>query len=377
MTGKNPFTINPIKKKEEFIGRKNLISDVKKSLSRQENCHIVGERKSGKTSFLYRMAEEYKEEKDTKFILLDMQQLKPYSPEEILGRIAHYIDRDLPEKEMSCKEFEIFIRGNKHSTKYKTVILAFDEISALLEKKEVDSSFIEFLRGISGNFDMVFLTTHREGIYEITKDNPQISSPFFNIFRKLYLEYFTEEESKELIQKGGKKFSEEYEKWILEKAYHHPFLLQLICLTLFDYHKENGEDKESIFSSTEEEIYKTLEDHFKYWYERSLEDEERVLGKIISGKGKISRDEESIAQHLERRLLIYKKANRYHLISPLFKRIIKVEKKALNLNYWMILLFLVFGLILSWRMKDLLFLVFYVCSLITASIALIYRNFRR
>ena len=113
MTERNPFTINAIKKKEEFIGRANLISDVKNSLSRQENCHLVGERKSGKTSFLYRVAEEYKGEGDTKFVLLDMQQLKPYSPEEILGRIAHCIDADSPEKKMGYREFWNFINDRK------------------------------------------------------------------------------------------------------------------------------------------------------------------------------------------------------------------------------------------------------------------------
>ena len=370
MTEKNPFTINPIKKKEEFIGRENLISDIKNSLLRQENCHIVGERKSGKTSFLYRMAEEYKEEGDTKFVLLDMQQLKPYSPEEILGRIAHCIDEDQPEKEMSYREFWNFINERK-------VILAFDEISALLENEKIDIGFFEFLRAILSDSEIVFLTTHREGLYEIAKNNPQISSPFFNVFRNFHLGYFTEKESKELIQKGDKKFLKEYGEWILEKAYYHPFLLQLTCLTLFDYYKRNGEDKESIFSSAEEEIYRTLEDHFKYWYKRSLEDEKRVLGKIVTRKGKISKDEENIAQHLEKRLLIYKKDDRYHLVSPFFKRVIKVEKKVLNLNYWMILLFLVFGLILSWSMKDVLFLVFYVSSLVAASVALIYRSFWR
>lgn len=370
MTEENPFTINPIKKKEEFIGRENLISDVKNSLSRQENCHLVGERKSGKTSFLYRMAEEYKGEEDMKFVLQDMQQFKPYSPEEILGRIAHCIDADLPEKKMNYREFWNFINDKK-------VILAFDEISALVENEKIDIGFFEFLRAISSNSEIVFLTTHRGGLYEITKEYPKISSPFFNIFRNFHLGYFTEGESEELIRKGGEEFLEEYKEWILERTYYHPFLLQLTCLTLFDYHKENEKDKKSIYSSTEEDIYKTLEYHFEYWYERSLEDEKRVLEEIVSRKGRISRDKESIAEHLEKRLLIYKKANKYHLVSPFFRRIVKVEKKLFDWNYLMILLFLVFGLILSYKMKDKLFLVFYVGSLAAASIGLIYRHFRR
>ena len=392
MTEANPFTINPIRKKEEFIGRENLISDVKNSLSRQQNCHIVGERKSGKTSFLLRMAEEYGEEGDTRFVLLDMQRLNPYTPEEILGRIAHCIDANHPEKKMENKEFEDFIRDNRYSTEHKKVILAFDEISALLKKKEVDSSFIEFLRGISGNFDIVFLTTHREGLYELTKKHPHISSPFFNVFRNFHLGYFTEEESEELIKKGGEEFLNEYKEWILEKAYYHPFLLQLTCLTLFDYHEEKKEEKKKeekkkeekkkeekqvIFTSAAEEIYGTIKYHVEYWYEKCTEDEKSDLGEISSRKGKISRDEESIAQHLEKRLLIYKEADRYHLVSPFFKKNIKVESKVFDWNYFIIPLFLAFGLILSWRMKDKLFMAFYVSSILAFLVILFWRLLRR
>ena len=71
----------------------------------------------------------------------------------------------------------------------------------------------------------------------------------------------------------------------------------------------------------------------KYWYEKSSEEEKRILGKIVSreekgilgkinsGKGRISKNEESTAFHLQMRLLVYKSKNRYHLVSPFFEEI--------------------------------------------------------
>ena len=321
MRKENPFTIKPIKEKEEFIGRKDLIDQVADMLSTQQNCHVIGERKSGKTSFLYRMAEEFTERGDTEFVFLDMQQLAPCESKEILGRIAHNVDINLPKREMGYGEFEDFIDGKK-------VILAFDEISALLKNEKIDSGFFDFLRAISSNFDVVFLTTHREGLYELVEKHTNVSSPFFNYFRNFHLGYFTKEESKELIRKGGEEFLHYYEEWILDRAYYHPFLLQLTCLILFEYYKEKKEDKESIFSSIEEEAYKTLESHFRFWYNKSSEEEQRLLEKI-SRKEDISTEEERFGNNLERRLLIYRKNNRSHLVSPFFERIIeeKIKKK--------------------------------------------------
>jgi hypothetical protein len=358
MIRKNPFTINPIKKKEEFIGRENLISDVKNSLLRQECCHIVGERKSGKTSFLYRMAEEFKKNQDIKFVFLDMQRLGSYGPEGILGRIASCIDENQSKEKMGYRDFENFIKNKK-------VILAFDEISAIVGNEKIDIGFFDFLRAISSNFDVVFLTTHRRGLYETVKTHPMVSSPFFNYFRNFHLGYLTKKESKELIQKGGKEFLHNYGGRIIERAYHHPFLLQLICLILFKQYKGKKEDEESIISNTEEEVYKTLEGHFRYWYDKSSEEEKSLLEKI-SRKENISAEEGNAAINLEKRLLVYRKNDRYHLVSPFFKKIIKSkeEKKEkedtpISQYYWIILLFLVFGFILSVKMRDPLFLVFY------------------
>lgn len=326
MTEENPFTIDPIKKEKEFIGREDLISNVKDLLLRGKNCHIIGERKSGKTSFLYRIAEEYKREGDPKFAFLDMLQLDQDSPEEVLGKIANCIDADASRKEMEYEEFQDFIRDKK-------VILAFDEISALFKNEKIDSGFFKFLRAVSDNSNVVFLTTHREGLCKIEMMYPTDTSPFSNMFRSFRLGYFTEGESKELIRKGGEEFLKNYGKWIVQRTYHHPFLLQLVCLKLFKYYKKKKEYTESIFLNTEEEAYEVLESHLKYWYEKSSEEEKRILGKIVSreekgilgkinsGKGRISKNEESTAFHLQMRLLVYKSKNRYHLVSPFFEEI--------------------------------------------------------
>lgn len=324
MIKENPFTIDPIRKKEEFVGRKNLISKVKDQLFNGQSCCIVGERKSGKTSFLNRMSNEFKEGGDMKFVLLDMQGLIHYSPEKILGRIANCADKNMSEEEMGYEEFENFIDGRR-------VILALDEISAIKGNRKIKSDFLEFLRYIANKFDVVYLIANEETLCEMEKMYPKASSPFFNIFISFYLDYFTEGESKELIQKGGEEFLKKYGEWIIEKAYYHPFLLQLICLTLFKYYRETEGNTESILLSTEAYIYKILESHFKYWYDKSSEEEKRILrkisleekkgilGKILPRRGRISKDEENTARDLQKRLLIYKSNSRYHLVSPFFK----------------------------------------------------------
>jgi hypothetical protein len=394
MTKGNPFTINPIKEKKEFIGRKNLIDQVADMLFTQQCCHIVGERKSGKTSFLYRIAEEFKG-RDFEFVFLDMQQLKRCGPEEIFGRIAHSIDASLPEKEMNHNEFEDFINGRK-------VIVAFDEMSAIMGSKKLNNDFFEFLRAILTNFDIVYLTTHTEELYETTKG---VSSPFFNYFRNFYLGYFTNKESEELIQKGGRDFFSNYGEWILEKAYYHPFLLQLSCLILFEHHKENKEDKESMFLATEKEAFETLEGHFKYWYNKSSEEEKRVL-ESISREENISTGDESVVSKLERRLLVYNKNGRSHLVSPFLEKVMEektknkmgeeleektkkieeefeekkkkieqeFEETPLSRYYLIILCFLVGGLVVSIKIKDAIFQLFYISFIIMISVALIYRR---
>ena len=65
------------------------------------------------------------------------------------------------------------------------------------------------------------------------------------------------------------------------------------------------------------------------------------------------------------------------MVSPFFKRIIKLEKRGFDWNYWIILLFLVFGLVLSYKMDDKLFLAFYIGSIVAVSVALIWREVRR
>jgi hypothetical protein len=378
MGNANPFTINPIKKKKNFVGRKDLIDEVTNMLSKQQSCHIVGERKSGKTSFLYRMAEEFMRRKDTEFVYLDMQ-LVPYGPEELLGRIAHDIDGSQSSKEMDYAEFESFISD-------KRVILAFDEISASMGNEKIDNDFFEFLRAISSNFEIAYLTTHREKLYNITKDHPTFSSPFFNYSINFDIGYFTEKESEELIKKGGKEFFNDYRDWIIERAHYHPFLLQLICLILYGYQRKSNEDRKPILPSVEEMAYRTLEDHFKYWYYNSSQKEQRVL-KTISEKKNTSIEEESIVSYLEKRLLVYRKKDRCYLVSPFFKRIIEREKKEeepeetplspLSQYYWIILLFLAFGALVSYRMEEPIFFLSYIGLIILIPMGRVYRVMKK
>lgn len=326
----NPYiTRSPIKDPNGFYGRDEITASIFRDIGReqmQSHC-VIGEMRIGKTSLLCQILHREMQKKYIKnvesFIFLKTDiPLFPNAPqtvffEEWAKGISEMSQQSLPEK-LGYLSFRRFIE-DVTGAGYRIIVL-LDDFGATIENSNLDRGFFEFLRALTQNYDISFILFFRTPLQyflKIEKFKDALSSPFFNTLNISYLKFLKESEARRLITEPAKKAGidiTEYTDFILEHAYYHPFLLQLLSSIIFNQKRSSDASPEIILRKFKDQT----EDFFTYLWQHSDPDEQEALKKLVSREKdipKTSRD------NLDRRSILTK--DRSKIFCPLFEEFIR------------------------------------------------------
>lgn len=254
----NPYIVGgPLQMPEMFYGRKDVLSFIKENLvgMYQDNAIILhGQRRTGKTSVLYRLQETLGDDYIT--VLLDMHEMQEKDMRGFLYWMLVCICDSMNEKGIKVNEpeesdfkinpiihFRKYIKEIEENLQDKHLLLMFDEFEELeilesIVKKETNASVFEYLRHLMQHhkqLDFIFSGTHK--LDELTSDYYSI---LFGAGRFKKITFLKKHDAKKLIAEPVEKFNVEYDAASIEKIFEitagHPYFTQLICQELVNYH---------------------------------------------------------------------------------------------------------------------------------------------
>ncbi|MCP5099102.1 MAG: ATP-binding protein [Chloroflexi bacterium] len=293
-------TGTPLKTDDVFVGRDDVFTFIQENLvgAYQNNVIILhGQRRTGKTSVLYRLGEVMA---NTHYgVLIDMQGKPARSEADFLYAIAdditfaledHDIEVDLPPRSAFEEEGpEFFFRsrfirsliphlGDKH------LLLMFDEFEELQRRVEdgrLQPEIFQFLRNLMQHekqVDFVFSGTHK-----LEELGAEYWSVLFNIAAYKPITFLSPNELHKLIHEPVADYGVEYDPLSIDRIIGvtagHPYFAQLVLHEMIVYHNETQRNYLTVSDVNRvlERIVERGEAHFKYIWAESSEEERLVL----------------------------------------------------------------------------------------------------
>lgn len=341
----------PLTEDTYFFGRQQLIMDYYDSIKRKENKALFGLRKTGKTSFLFKLKRLVEIEGISNVIYLDCKQPHIRSSRwyELLGNISGQIDSIYKFKktgEFTKKSASnlFFKKIEKLESKNKKICLMFDEIEYISfiakRDKHWHKDFIDFWQTIWAsqsqlkNFSFVISGVNPFVVEKAIVDG--IQNPLFGIVPHKYLTGFTEDETRTMIRNLGRRMGLKFLYDSISDLFNwyggHPLLTRKACsflntslsiknikpieITVEILSKEREKCDNDIYSYCEHVI-----SELKEFYP----DEYHLLELLSSGQFVDFRElsqEDPYVKHLIKYGIIHKNDNKYSLKIPVISKYI-------------------------------------------------------
>lgn len=241
----------PLVEDTYFFGRQNLLMEYYDSIRRCENKAIFGLRKTGKTSFLFKLRRLCENEKAAVTIYLDCKQphIRKSRWNELLEDIGHDICKNFgltnnftfSEKKASKSFFEIIENVYKKNGR---ICLIFDEIEYVSFVAQKDphwhEDFIEFwqtLWSCQSQYKCLCYLIAGVNPTVVEKDTVNmVQNPLFGIVSHRYMTGFTIDEVSVMLKKLGKRMGLKFTPSAISKIHKwyggHPLLTRLACSSL-------------------------------------------------------------------------------------------------------------------------------------------------
>ena len=199
---RNPFVLGkPIKDPADFYGRHHELRELFESVRNMQPVALVGEHRCGNTSILYMMqhpelrARYLAPEDDAQLLFAFANaQLAADGPDAFYRRVARALKRADSEASVDFEEdidqFWIEDYLEDLADRERRMVLLMDEFEVL---SEFATSFWEWFRGLITEYDMSIVVATRVELGEF-RDEWGTGSPFFNMFRTVYVSSFSAEE---------------------------------------------------------------------------------------------------------------------------------------------------------------------------------------
>jgi DNA-binding winged helix-turn-helix (wHTH) protein len=192
---RNPFVLGkPIREPGDFYGRQHELTELFESIVNQQPVALVGEHRCGNTSILYQLLNADVRsarlpagaDQDLLVVYVNAQ-LATEGPESLYRRIARALRRADADSEMdfgeSADQFWIEDYLEDLADRDKRLVLLLDEFDVVAD---FESSFWEWFRGLITEYDMSIVVASRVELGSL-RDEWGIGSPFFNMFRTIYV----------------------------------------------------------------------------------------------------------------------------------------------------------------------------------------------
>ena len=249
----NPYVVGrPLRMTNDlFFGRADILETIIQNVDDPNQSNImmlVGERRTGKTSLLYKLRERLIE-KNHFPVLIDLQSMIDPGDDAFLFDIAVTIAGDLQKsgypfqaikfedfKGVAAKQFEVFFLPNVTEVlQSHKLILLVDEIAMLEKRLKADLSspaIFSYLRSLMSHNEIRFVLA---GTIDYSVISSSHWTELLNITVRMKIEYLTRSETYDLATLPVQDYLE-IEELALEKIWEitagHPFFVQLVCSRL-------------------------------------------------------------------------------------------------------------------------------------------------
>ena len=232
-----------------FVGRHDELQFLihRMTLIQPISVNIVGERRIGKSSLLYRFYQIWSQWVDDpqKYIVIfhSLQDGRYRREWEFYTRISQELKTKLPPHQ--CPQEDV----NDHAEFAELIdclgdmgvlpVLCLDEFDALFEPEaQFYDAFFDNLRSLMDRGRLMLILASHEDLV-VYKRRKRLTSSFFNVGQKIRLDYFSEEEALDLVRipastvPGAQAaLSIDEQQTALEWGKRHPYLLQLAATYL-------------------------------------------------------------------------------------------------------------------------------------------------
>lgn len=319
--GTNPFFHRgPIRDRAYFFGRERETRQIMSLLQNGQSVSIIGQRRIGKTSLLYHIADDARPQDDYLLVFLDCGAFVTLPEPQIYRTVLEEIDFEMEQRSLSIAfqslesdkpvTYRSFERDLRRLFKVQPrLVLMLDEFELLSRNEHLRSEFFTGLRALAMRHPITYITGTRQPLIELTyADSSTLSSPFFNIFATIRLGLFTDEEAAALLE-ALSGFDDNLIEWLYQLAGGHPLFTQIAGYHAFEVLRERGEaDLGVIRQRVRDEVLP----HLEYYWRSLTANEQRLLAMLPA-----TTDRERLRE-FEHACLIWQDADgNYRYFSPL------------------------------------------------------------
>jgi DNA-binding winged helix-turn-helix (wHTH) protein len=342
----NPFFHRgPIRQSDHFFNRQREIGQALGLLRNLQNVALVGQRRIGKTSLLFHLANPtiHRDHGLTPteylFVHLDGEALTELNDGLIRAVMAEEVvatleeaghqrpDLVLPEGPIEFRTFRQMVR--RLTQRGLKLILCLDEFEGFGANPHLGPSFFSSLRSLSGQLDVAFVTASRTPIHTLAYAQPEtLSSPFFNTFAPLHLGLFSDEEARRLVEtlasRAGAAFSPDLVDLIVELAGPHPLLLQIAGFHTFEtWQQQDGLVEKGAHDEMQHHFYIEAQPHYEYYWQHLSAEEQYTLATLPLAQQ--SQELRRNLRALEQQCLVTRRDDGYDYISAAFQAFVRQQ----------------------------------------------------
>ncbi|MGA1840825.1 MAG: NACHT domain-containing protein [bacterium] len=242
----SPFIIGPpVKDPNRFFGHSKTIKEIIQKLD-VYSIILLGPRRSGKTSLLYRLKDEYLKKEKYRVVFFDLHSYMEVSNDEIRLGLQYEIRQACGISQTSSESFAL-----PEILKAELIRAGVDRVLILLDEMAVLSRYISFaflLRAMSKwdkpEIRIVLVGTTRDFDSVTNACVESRTSWALNEFVNMELGYLSRQESKDLLEKpiiGYYSYEEEALMKLLKSGANRPFFLNILAnLSLKELQDEGG-----------------------------------------------------------------------------------------------------------------------------------------
>ncbi len=292
----NPYFYGvPVRDPRDFFGREEQLRAVFEALQKRASVSLVGQRRSGKTSTLYHLMTDTAQrahgfdKRSFVFIYLDPQ-LGIRDPQDFYEELAEALAEQVPSTERGIrgKAGSRHIRYILDELHPRRLVLMVDEFERLISNENFPIDFFSFLRGLSGTYEVCYITTTVRRLWECYWGEWK-SSPLYNIFqRPLYLGSWTMNEFDHFLSETSKRSGApiaEHKSEIHELAGRFPFYVQMACSSYFEVWRGQGKITSHNRAEIRQRFVEAATPYFERAWKSYLHPEERAaLATLAAGK---------------------------------------------------------------------------------------------
>ena len=293
----NPYNYGrPISDPEQFYGREQTIRDIYEYIDKCECVNIVGERRSGKTSLLFRLQDPERlrasgVDSSAVFVYIDAE-ISPQNPEGFFREVFREAKRQSPQLTIDLGDdnqpvTEQRVRALFDAIRPHRLVVLIDEFECISQCESFPPRFFVFLRGLSFCYDISFVISTRRRLFECC--TPEVvTSPFPNIFKTVEIGPFSHAEYRDLVETTSTISGVDlvpYQDDVARLAGYSPYLVQMACWHYFDVCAERGGLDPDAEVVARRRFSAEAEAHFDAVWSRYLSDEERTtLQHVVRGE---------------------------------------------------------------------------------------------